>query len=113
MKHSIVYTNLKIAIDTYTTGALDPNVIASPTPVDLALAYKFPRAPGGDLVQGKGACVAIIELGGGWTTQNLTSTFSRIGQPNPTVVDVGVDGGVNDGGADVNSSGQVCRSWRL
>lgn len=94
-------------LDTTTTGALDPNVIASPTPVDLALAYKFPRAPGGDLVQGKGACVAIIELGGGWTTQNLTSTFSRIGQPNPTVVDVGVDGGVNDGGADVNSSGEV------
>jgi kumamolisin len=52
--------------------SIDPNVISSPTPVDLALAYKFPRAPGGDLVQGKGACVAIIELGGGWTTQNLT-----------------------------------------
>jgi kumamolisin len=87
--------------------AIDPNVIASPTPVDLALAYKFPRAPGGDLVQGKGACVAIIELGGGWTTQNLTSTFGRISQPNPIVVDVSVDGGVNDGGADVGSSGEV------
>jgi kumamolisin len=87
--------------------SIDPNVISSPTPVDLALAYKFPRAPGGDLVQGKGACVAIIELGGGWTTQNLTSTFSRIGQPNPTVVDVSVDGGFNDGGFDVNSSGEV------
>jgi kumamolisin len=94
-------------LDTTTHGDLNPNVIASPTPVDLALAYKFPRAPGGDLVQGKGACVAIIELGGGWTTQNLTSTFSRIGQPNPTVVDVSVDGGVNDGGADVGSSGEV------
>lgn len=87
--------------------SLDPNLISSPTPVDLALAYKFPRAPGSDLVQGKGACVAIIELGGGWTTQNLTSTFSRISQPNPTVVDVSVDGGYNDGGADVNSSGEV------
>ena len=94
-------------LETTTTGDLDANVIGSPTPVDLALAYKFPRAPGGDLVQGKGACVAIIELGGGWTTQNLTSTFGRIGQPNPTIVDVGVDGGVNDGGADANSSGEV------
>jgi len=94
-------------LDTTTPGDLNPNVIASPTPVDLALAYKFPRAPGGDLVQGKGACVAIIELGGGWTTQNLTSTFGRISQPNPTVVDVSVDGGVNDGGADVGSSGEV------
>jgi kumamolisin len=87
--------------------SIDPNLISSPTPVDLARAYKFPRSPGGDLVQGKGACAAIIELGGGWTTQNLTSTFSRIGQPNPTVVDVSVDGGVNDGGVDVNSSGEV------
>jgi kumamolisin len=87
--------------------SIEPNIISSPTPVDLALAYKFPRAPGGDLAQGKGACVAIIELGGGWTTQNLTSTFGRINQPNPNVVDVSVDGGTNDGGADVNSSGEV------
>jgi kumamolisin len=94
-------------LDTTVTGDLNPNIIASPTPVDLALAYKFPRAPGSNLVQGKGACVAIIELGGGWTTQNLTSTFGRIGQPNPTMVDVSVDGAVNDGGADVNSSGEV------
>jgi kumamolisin len=94
-------------LETTTPGPLDPNLISSPTPVDLALAYKFPRAPGGDLVQGNGACVAIIELGGGWTTQNLTSTFGRISQPNPTVVDVSVDGGVNDGGADVGSSGEV------
>ena len=94
-------------LDSTTPGDLDPNLISSPTPVDLALAYKFPRAPGGDLVQGKGACVAIIELGGGWTTQNLTSTFTRISQPNPTIVDVGVDGGYNDGGFDANSSGEV------
>ena len=94
-------------LDTSFTENIDPNLISSPTPVDLALAYKFPRAPGSDLVQGNGACVAIIELGGGWTTQNLTSTFGRIGQPNPTVVDVSVDGGVNDGGFDVGSSGEV------
>lgn len=87
--------------------SLDPNVISYPTPVDLALAYQFPRAAGTDLVQGAGTCVGIIELGGGWTTQNLTSTFTRIGQPNPTVVDVSVDGGVNDGGVDLGSSGEV------
>lgn len=74
----------------------DPNVtIGSPTPVDLSKAYKFPRSPGTNQVQGLGACVAIIELGGGYTTQNLTSTFSRIGLSNPTVVDVSVDGGTN------------------
>jgi kumamolisin len=94
-------------LDTSTPPDLGPNVIGSPTPVDLALAYKFARAPGGDLVQGKGTCVAIVEFGGGWTTQNLTSTFGRIGQPNPTVVDVSINGGSNDGGVDTNSSGEV------
>lgn len=93
-------------IDTTSPGPFDPNAISAPTPVDLALAYRFPRAPGTDLVQGKGTCVAIIELGGGWTTQNLTSTFGRIGQPNPTVVDVSIDGGVNDP-TDSGSSGEV------
>jgi kumamolisin len=57
-------------------------------------------------VQGANTCVAIVELGGGWTTQNLTSTFGRIGQPNPTVVDVSVDGGVNDP-TDISNSAEV------
>lgn len=94
-------------LDNADPAPFDPSLINSPTPVDLALAYKFPRSPGSNLAQGKGACVAIIELGGGWTNQNLTSTFSRIGQPNPRVVDISVDGGVNDGGVDVGSSGEV------
>ena len=90
-----------------TPGPIDPNLISNPTPVDLAQAYKFPRCPGTNLTQGIGQAVAIVELGGGWTTQNLTSTFGRISQPNPAVYDVSVDGGVNDGGADANASGEV------
>ena len=86
---------------------IDPTVISNPTPVDLAQAYQFPRSAGTNAQQGLGSCTAIIELGGGWTTQNLTSTFGRIGLANPTVVDVSVDGGVNDGGVDANSSGEV------
>lgn len=93
-------------LDTATPPDVGPNIIGSPTPVDLALAYRFPRSPGGDLVQGKGTCVGILELGGGWTTQNLTSTFGRIGQPNPVVVDVLVSGGSNNP-ADTNPSGEV------
>jgi len=93
-------------LDTSTPPDLGPNIINSPTPVDLALAYKFPRAPGSDLVQGKGTCVAIVELGGGWTTQNLTSTFGRINQPNPNVVDVLINGASNNP-ADTASSGEV------
>jgi kumamolisin len=90
----------------YSSGPLSPSVISSPTPLDLAKAYKFPRSPGNDQSQGKGACVAIIELGGGYTTQNLTSTFSRVGLSNPTVIDVSVDGGTNDGGIN-SASGEV------
>jgi kumamolisin len=85
---------------------IDPNVISSPTPVDLAQAYQFPRIAGNNVVQGSGTCVGIVELGGGWTTQNLTSTFGRIGLPNPTVVDVSVDGGVNTPD-DTTFSGEV------
>jgi kumamolisin len=81
-------------------------VISNPTPVDLAKAYQFPRSNGTDAQQGYGACVAIVELGGGWTTQNLNSTFGRIGLPNPTVVDVSVDGGTNNP-SDIGASGEV------
>jgi len=87
-------------------GFIDPTLISSPTPVDLARAYQFPRIAGNNVVQGSGTCVAIVELGGGWTTQNLTSSFGRIGLPNPTVVDVSVDGGVNNP-SDANGSGEV------
>jgi kumamolisin len=82
-------------LDTSTPGDLEPNLISNPSPVDLSYAYKFPSGSGTYLSQGKGSCVGIISLGGGYTTQNLTSTFSRISQPNPTVVDVGVDGATN------------------
>jgi len=87
-------------------GFIDPTLISSPTPVDLAQAYQFPRIAGNNVVQGSGTCVAIVELGGGWTTQNLTSSFGRIGLPNPTVVDISVDGGVNNP-SDANGSGEV------
>ena len=92
--------------DAHVLASIDPNLISNPTPVDLALAYQFPRAAGGDLVQGANTCVGIVELGGGWTTQNLTSTFGRIGQPNPTVVDVSVDGGTNNP-TQIGASGEV------
>ena len=78
-------------------GDLQSNtLISAPNPTDLSKAYQYPRTPGTDQKQGYGAVVGIIELGGGWTTQNLTSTFSRIGLSNPTVVDVNVSGGTNN-----------------
>lgn len=57
--------------------------ISNPTPIDLALAYKAPRTQAGNFSQGRGATVAIVGLVGGWTAQNLTSSFSRIGLSSP------------------------------
>ena len=105
LDNSVFFTT-NAYLDPTVPGPVDPNIISSPTPVDLAAAYKFPSSSGNTQSQGSGACVGIIELGGGWTTQNLTSTFSRIGLANPTVVDVLVDGGVNNP-ADAGSSAEV------
>ncbi|SOE65411.1 Pro-kumamolisin, activation domain [Caballeronia arationis] len=58
---------------------------ASFTPVDLARLYDFPD---GD---GAGQCIAIIELGGGYRTSDLTAYFSKLGVKAPKVVAVSVD----------------------
>jgi len=70
------------------------------TPVQVAAAYNFPAH------DGYGACVGIIEYGGGYTTQNLTSTFAQLGYSNPTTVNILVDGGTNNP-ADANGAPEV------
>jgi len=89
-----------------TNGAVDPSIINAPSPIDLAAAYQYPTVQGGYTAQGANTCVGIVELGGGWTTQNLNSTFGRLSLSNPTIVDVSVDGGTNDP-TDLGSSGEV------
>ncbi|MDB5398559.1 MAG: Peptidase propeptide [Rhodopila sp.] len=67
------------------------------SPLQIAAAYNFP--PGA----GKGECVAIIELGGGERTADLTKYFSSLGiSPGPTVVAVSVDHGKNSPTGDAN-----------
>lgn len=105
LDNSLTFTHDAVVSNSI-SPAIDPTLISSPTPLDLARAYQFPRTVGNNQSQGAGACVAIVELGGGWTTQNLTSTFSRIGLSNPTVVDVSVDGGVNNP-SDAGASSEV------
>lgn len=60
------------------------------TPTQVATAYQFPA---GD---GLGSTIGILEFGGGYTNQNLASSFGAVGQAVPTVVDVLVTGGTND-----------------
>lgn len=69
---------------------------ASFTPPQLAALYQFPQ---GD---GKGECVGIIELGGGYNASDLKSYFSSLGVASPTVKPVGVDQGSNQPSGDPN-----------
>lgn len=68
------------------------------TAVQVAELYQFP--PGTD---GTGQTIAIIELGGGYTTSDLNAYFSGLGLSTPPVSAVSVDGAQNSPGqqADV------------
>lgn len=59
------------------------------TPVQLAQLYEFPD---GD---GAGQCIGLIELGGGYTSSDLSAYFGSLGVPAPQVVAVPVDGANN------------------
>jgi len=74
-------------------------IAVSYTPPELARVYRFP--PGTD---GSGQSVAIVELGGGFATSDLSTYFTGLGQPTPVVTAVGVDGAVNTPGGDPNGA---------
>ncbi len=61
---------------------------------ELAKVYGFPD---GD---GTGQTLAIVELGGGFGTEDLQSYFGGLGLPVPAVTAVGVDGATNVPGQD-------------
>jgi kumamolisin len=67
------------------------------TPLQLASLYDFPTG------NGQGECVAIIELGGGERTADLTTYFSGLGiQTAPKVTAVSVDHSKNHPTGDPN-----------
>jgi kumamolisin len=70
-------------------------VSVSYTPVQLGELYKFPAG-----TDGAGQTIAVIELGGGYETADLTTYFSGLGIGNPSVTAVGVDGAKNEPGQD-------------
>ncbi len=55
------------------------------TPDQLAALYDFP--PG----DGSGECIALVELGGGYRPQDLTTYFANLGIAEPSVTAVSVD----------------------
>jgi kumamolisin len=65
--------------------------LTSYTPTQVGAAYGFPTS-----LDGKGECIALIELGGGFKAAELDAYFASLKiTPTPTVTAVGVDGGRN------------------
>ena len=72
------------------------------TPLQVAQLYNFPTG-----ADGAGETIGIIELGGGFSTSDLSTYFTGLGVKAPTVVAVPVDGGTNSPGVDQGSDGEV------
>src|SRR6516164_3018906 len=53
------------------------------SPLDVARLYDFPTD-----ATGKGQCIGIIELGGGYRSKDLTAYFSQLGVPKPRVTSI-------------------------
>ncbi len=71
-------------------------------PPQVAAAYTFPTA-----LTGSGECIALIELGGGFRTADLSAYFSQLSLSEPMVVAVSVDGGTNSPGTSDGPDGEV------
>lgn len=81
------------------------SLAASPqsfTPVQLAELYGFPTG-----VTGKGECIGVIELGGGFRTADITNYFKGLGISAPNVTVSLVDGGKNSPSTSDGADGEV------
>jgi kumamolisin len=72
------------------------------TPPELAKLYNFPTG-----LDGTGQCIAIIELGGGYRSDDITAYFEKLGLPVPKVITVRVDGSQNDPSSPDSADGEV------
>jgi kumamolisin len=72
------------------------------TPVQVAQLYNFPTG-----LDGTGQTIGIIELGGGFTTSDITQYFQGLGLAVPTVTAVSVDGASNAPGDPNGADGEV------
>lgn len=73
------------------------------TPVQVAQLYDFPTGASNDGNDGRGECIALIELGGGYKHKDLHTYFKQLTIPMPKVTSVSVDKGHNHPAGTVNS----------
>ena len=100
---------------------LDQRPVATPKSVRLSHAaaaqgfapnhvvklYGFPEPAGSSQGGGGGECIAIIELGGGFTASDTKAAFKAMKLKPPTVEAVAVSGGANAPGKDADADGEV------
>lgn len=72
-------------------------------PNAVAKLYAFPSPAGA----GRGECIAIIELGGGFNDSDTAAAFKTMKLASPTVSAVAVSGGSNAPGKDADADGEV------
>ena len=94
---------------------LDTSPIATPKIV----AHRGPAPPAGFLpsevaalyglgdLEASGQCIAVIELGGGFTSGDNRAAFKAMGLDVPEIVAVGVDGGANNPDDGSGANGEV------
>ena len=66
----------------------------------FAKAYDFPEQQAGQVLDGSGQTIGIIELGGGYRTTDLQAYFAGAGLPMPTIVTASGTPGGNPTSAD-------------
>ncbi len=71
-------------------------------PNELAKLYNFPTG-----FTGKGQCIAIIELGGGYRTKDLKTYFTSLGIKTPNIKAISVDGATNSPSTADSADGEV------
>ena len=88
--HSYLHLVRKNGIHPYIKRPMDMRSVTSWTVPDLCATYDWPKqnAPGGGVI-------AIVELGGGWTHDDVTKFFTAAKLPAPNIVDISVDGTTN------------------
>jgi kumamolisin len=75
---------------------------SSYTPIEVATAYGFPAN-----LTGAGETVAVIELAGGYSEEDLSAYFKELGRSTPAISAVGVDGGSNAPRVNEDADGEV------
>ena len=71
------------------------------TPPQVAQLYDFPSSASNN---GKGECIALIELGGGYKSKDLHTYFQKLNISLPKVTSVAVDHGHNHPTGTINSA---------